>query len=355
MKNSKLVWVDVLRTIVAITLSLLIIFVIIMFVSEDPFNAIKSFMIGPLTSVRRMGNVVELMIPLMFTGLATVVLFRTGLFNLSAEGGFFIGSVVAAICALTLNLPPILNLIISLIMGALAGGITTLIPGFLKVKCNANEIVTSLMLNYVCLNVGLFIIHTYFVDPSINTKYTYKFDPGMLLPRMVSRTNIHVGLIIVTVCIIVIHFLMEKTPFGFKATLVGTNSVMANYSGIKSAAVIMGTQMIGGALAGLGGGVELFGMYHRFQYLDLTDYGWDGILVAIVARHKPKLIPVGALFLAYLRIGADIMSRESDVPFELVKIIQAVVILLISSQAILEKYRKKVLIKETRALEEKEA
>lgn len=355
MKNSKMVWIDVLRTIVAIVISLLIIFAIILFASEDPLNTIKSFLIGPLTSVRRMGNVIELMIPLMFTGLSTVVLFRTGLFNLSAEGGFFLGSVAAAICALTLNVNPILKLIISLIMAALAGGITTFIPGFLKAKCNVNEIVTSLMINYVCLDVGLFFIHTYFVDPSINSKYSYKFDSGMLLPKIISGTNIHFGLIIAIICIIAVYYLMERTSFGFKATLVGTNSVMANYVGIKSATVILGTQIIGGLLAGLGGGVELFGMYTRFQYLDLTDYGWDGILVAIVARHKPELIPIGAFFLAYLRIGADIMSRESDVPFELVKIIQAVVILLISSQAILASYRKKVLIKETKALEEKEA
>lgn len=353
MKIDKLAAFEFLRTAVAIVLSLLITFIIILFVSKSPIAAVYSFLLGPLTTVRRMGNVVELMIPLMFTGLATVVLFRAGLFNLSVEGGFFIGSVIAAVSALSFNLPPIINIIVAMLLAALAGGVTSFIPGVLKVKCGANEIVTSLMLNYVMLDIGLFIID-HFIDPSINSKYSYMFDKSMLLPRIIPGTRINIGLVIVLLCIVIVHFILARTPFGFKTTLVGQNPIMSRYSGINNAKVILGSQILGGMIAGLGSSVELFGMYRRFQYQELTGYGWDGILIAIVAHHQPKYVPIAALFLAYLRIGADIMSRESDVPFEIVKVIQAIVIILISAQAILSNYRKRILVKEVEAFEKKE-
>ena len=104
-------------------------------------------------------------------------------------------------------------------------------------------------------------------------------------------------------------------------------------------------------LAGLGGAAELFGMYQRFQYSALPGYGWDGVLIAIVARRKVQYVPFAALFLSYLRIGADIMSRNSDIPFEIVNIIQAVMVLLISATAILSGYKKKLIIKETKEFE----
>ena len=124
------------------------------------------------------------------------------------------------------------------------------------------------------------------------------------------------------------------------------------FRSIAAGSMIIGSQVLGGVIAGLGGSVELFGMYQRFQYQGLPGYGWDGVLIAIVARYQAKYIPLAALFLAYLRIGADIMSRNTDIPFEIVKIIQAIMIVLISAQAILSKYRQKLVVKEAKELEE---
>lgn len=351
MKN-KLGKVELLRTLLAIGISLAVTFIVILIVSEDPLNALQSFILGPISTFRRFGNVIELMIPLMFSGLATIFLFRVGLFNLSAEGSIFIGAVVAAIVSITLNLPPILVLIISMLCAAIAGGIITFIPGFLKVKCDANEIVTSLMLNYVALNLGLYFIQEYFRDPEINTMYSYKFTEGATLPNIINGTRIHAGLIIIVVLIVISYYVLNRTSFGYKSKLVGSNHKMADYSGVNSSKMILLTQVIGGMIAGLGGSVELFGMYDRFQYTDLTGYGWDGILIAIVAKNNPKLLPISGLFLAYIRVGADIMSRQSDVPFEIVQIIQAIVIVFISAQVLLSKYKKKVLKKEADHLEE---
>lgn len=354
MKNKKTLssYVEMLRTMAAIFCSLLIVFAIILLISEQPLAALGDFVFGPLTSVRRFGNVIEGMTPLMFTGLAVIILFKPGLFNLAMEGAFFIGAVAACAGALSFGLPGRLNLAAAMAFAALAGGAVCFIPGVLKVKCNANELVTSLMLNYICLYFGLWIITTFFYDPTQNSNYSYKFPELTGLPRIIGGTRINWGTIVAIATVAVIWVLMNKTSFGFKANLVGENKNMADYSGIHSGRVILLAQLIGGMLAGLGGSVELFGMYQRFQYSALPGYGWDGVLIAIVARRKVKYVPFAAFFLAYLRIGADIMSRNSDIPFEIVNIIQAVMVLLISATAILSGLKKRLIIKEAQELEQ---
>ncbi|WP_105614823.1 ABC transporter permease [Vallitalea okinawensis] len=353
MKINKMTLLELLRVFVAIFASMIIVFVIIFLVSEEPVTAIKDFIIGPFTSVRRMGNIVEASIPITFTGLAVVMLYRAGLFNLSMEGAFFIGSVAATASALMFDLPPVLNLIVAMFCAMLAGGLTCLIPGFLKVKCNANELVTSLMLNYVMLFFGLFIITEYFYDPNMNSTYSYMFDESMFLPRIIEGTRINIGIFIAMASTFILWLILNKTSFGYKVTLVGKNGQMAKYSGLKTGLIIMASQFVGGMFAGLGGSVELFGMYKRFQYTALPRFGWDGVLIAIVARYKAKYVPLAALFLAYLRTGADIMSRNTDIPYEIITIIQGIVIVLITAKVILANYRKKVIVEEVKSFEEK--
>lgn len=344
-------YVEMMRMMLAILISLLIVFAIILLISEEPLSALKDFIFGPLTSVRRFGNVIEGMTPLIFTGLAVIILFRPGLFNLAMEGAFFMGMVAACGASITIGIPGKLTLLLSMIAGAIAGGIVCFIPGVLKVKAHANELVTSLMINYICLYFGLWIINAFFYDPTQNSSYSYKFPEGCTLDRIVEGTRINQGTILAILAVVLIWLLVSRTSFGFKATLVGENNIMADYCGIKSGRVIIMTQIIGGLLAGFGGAAQLFGMFERFQYSALPGYGWDGVLIAIVARHKPKFVPFAALFLSYLRIGADIMSRNSDIPFEIVNIIQAVMVLLISATAILSGFKKKLIIRETRELE----
>lgn len=336
---------QILKTVLAIGMALLIVFAIIFLVSEQPGYAIFSMLIGPFTSLRRLGNVIESMTPLIFTGLSVTMLYRAGLFNLSMEGGFFIASVAATASAVLLNLPPVINLLAALLAGAVAGGISSLIPGVLKVKCKASELVTSLMLNYVLLYFGLYIVVNFLRDPSMNANYSYAFPENMLLSKLVPGTRINTGTIIALLSAVVIYILFNYTALGYKITLIGKNARLAKAAGINVGRVIIISQLIGGMLAGIGGSVELFGMYKRFQYDGLNGYGWDGVLVATVAQFKPELIPAAAFFLAYLRVGADIMSRETDVPSEIFAIIQAVVIVLISAKAILKKYQHRQIVK----------
>lgn len=330
--------------IVALSLSLLTIIILILLVSEEPMVALESFFIGPLTTTRRLGNIFSGSIPLIFSGLAVVIMFKVGLFNLSLEGSIFIGIVVAAVTALTLNIEGPLLLVISLLFASLAGGITTSIPGILKVKTNTNELVTSLMLNFVMLNIGLYLVSGFF-DPTLQARYSYKLPESVLLSNLIPGTNIHTGFIIAIIAVILAAILLNKTSFGTKFDLVGSNKTMAKFSGLKGGKIIILSQFIGGLFAGLGGAIQLFGLYERFQYTDLTGFGWDGILIAIIARNNPVYVIFSALFFSYLKVGADVMSIRSDVPFEMIEMIQAIILVFISVKSLLSRYEKKLLVK----------
>ncbi len=338
---------ELFRILLSIAISLAVVLAIILLISDMPFEALKDFIFGPLESVRRVGNVIEAAIPIMFTGLAVIILFRSGLFNLSMEGGFFIASVAAVASALVFDFSPVVNLILATVVAMIVGGISTVIPGILKEKTDANELVTSLMFNYVLLFLGLYIITTYFYDPEMNSTYSYKFAEGMQLPKLIPGTNVHLGLIVGIIASLGLWVILNKTSFGFKMTLIGENREMARYSGISISKVVIISQFLGGVFTGLGASMQLFGMYTRFQYTGLTNYGWDGILVAIIARRNPLYVPIAALFFGYLRTGASIMSRNTDIPYEIISIIQAIVIVLISSEVILANYKKKVISQET--------
>lgn len=348
MDNKTRVRFEILKTALAIGISLALVFVIIFFASAEPLSAIKSMLLGPFVSLRRFGNIIEAMTPLIFTGLSVTMLYRAGLFNLSMEGGFFFACVAATASAVMLPLPPGLNFLAAVLAGALAGGLSSLIPGTLKVKCKANELVTSLMLNYVLLYLGLYIVINYLHDPAMNANYSFAFPENMLLTRILPGTRINTGTIYALAAVFAVYVLLDKTAFGYKVTMIGQNSRMAEAAGMNVGRIIILSQVIGGMLAGLGGAVEMFGMYKRFQYQGLPGYGWDGVLIAIVAQFKPQYVPLSAFFLAYIRIGADIMARETDVPSEIVAIIQAVVIVLISAEALLKAYQRRLIVKQAR-------
>uniref|UniRef100_UPI003736AB73 ABC transporter permease n=1 Tax=Anaerotignum sp. TaxID=2039241 RepID=UPI003736AB73 len=145
-------------------------------------------------------------------------------------------------------------------------------------------------------------------------------------------TKLHWGFFIAIAVVILLYILVYKTKFGYEIRISGSNPEFAKYSGINTSRVIILTQVIAGAVAGLGGAVEQLGMYERFNWQDSPTYAWDGVIIAILAGNNPKFVPLAAFFLAYIRVGADLMSRRADVQNELVSIVQAVLILFITAE-----------------------
>jgi simple sugar transport system permease protein len=339
------VWFEVLRFVLAIIIAFSISFIIMSFSTDAPFAAIGNLFVGPLTSIRRFSTVLETMIPLTFAGLAVSVMFKANQFNLAAEGALFMGALTAAILAIYMPGPPIVVIIASMLAAGIVGSLVCAIPGVLKIKWNCSEMVVSLMLNYVMLYFGTYIFNQVARDPDSAYNASYKFREGVKLSNIPSKTRLHTGLIIMVAFVILTYVFIFKTKWGYKLRMTGSNLHFAKCAGISVAGVIMSSQLIGGFIAGVGGSTEMLGMYSRFQWSALPGYGFDGVILNILAKENPAYIPVAAFFVAYLRIGADYMYKQSGVAAEIVAIIEGLVIVLVAATAFLSKFRHRMTTK----------
>lgn len=330
---------EIVRFLVAVLIAFAVSFAILSIFTDNPVDAIVNLLIGPLTSVRRFSTVIEKVIPLTFSGLAVCVMFRANQFNLAAEGAIYFGALISAMVAIFMGGNPILVTIVAILCSGIVGAIICAIPGYLKVKWNASELVISIMLNTVLLFLGTFLFNRYIRD--INSAYaaSYTFSSGVNLPVLISNTRLHAGIFIVAAFVVLIYIFLNKTKWGYKITVTGSNLDFAKNAGIHTARIIMLAQLVGGFVAGVGGGVEMLGLYTRFQWMSLPGFGFDGVVLNIIAKGNPKYIPLAAFLISYIRIGADYMYRQSNVASEIVAIIEGVLIILIAASAFLSKWK----------------
>ena len=338
--KKKFEWYGIIRVTAAILISLFIAAAIIFVVADDPMTALYTFLLGPFSTKRNFFNVIETMIPLVFCGLAINVMHKSGLFSMAADSSFYFSGVVAASIAIACPMPNIVHQIVILAAAMAVGGLISVIPIFIKRKTGASEMVVSLMMNYIFFNFGYWLIRKNFLDPT-NGSFSTPFQKTATLGKMIKGTNTHYGLLIMVAVVIFMWILMDKSKFGRELKLTGSNENFARYAGIKVTKVVFLSQLIGGMLAGLGGGVEMIGMYKKFQWITSVSYVWDGILINLLAGTRPLMIPVSAFFISSIPFGALGVSRGGDVDSEIVSIIQGIMILLIASERFLYQMKKR--------------
>ena len=346
---------DVLRTILSVLIALAISFGIIFMVSDQPVEAIKYLLTGPLTSKRNMGNVVESMIPLIFTGTGVCIMFSANQINLAGEGAFHVGGLIASCVAIYIT-GNVISPVAALLCAGLVGALFTAIPAIMKITTTASELVSSLMINYLALYFGNYMLNNVIGDPKASAA-SYKLCEASQLPVLIDRTRVHLGIVISLSVAVFGYFFLYRTKTGYELRLTGENEEFAKYSGISIVKVILISQLLGGFIAGLGGGVEMLSpIYKRFTWTSLLGYGWDAIIICTLSKKNPLYTPFAALFLAYLRTGASIMARRTDVTLEIVQITQGIIILLVVAEQFLSKYKHKLIAKEAKAaLKEEEA
>lgn len=338
---------EVIRYAAALLLAIAIAIVIMILVSKEPGTALAKFLLGPLTKQRYMVNVIELMISLMFTGLGVALILRIKVFNIAAEGMFYAGGIVAATVGCMVSLPYGIHPLVAVFCAGLAGALIAFIPAIFHLKFEANIIVSSLMLNYIVFQVGDFVLKTFLRDPKVQARIiSYQYKPSALIPQI---GGINSGILVALLFVVVTYLFLYKTRWGYAVRVLGENSKFAKYSGIRTSRLIMLVQLVGGFIIGVGGGIQILGQSQRFTWEWRSGYGWDGLVVAVIAKYNPKMIPFAAFLLAYMRIGSDIMSRATDIPNEVVSIIQGIMIILIISGGFLSGLRQKLLIKAAKA------
>ena len=337
---------SVVKTFLAIVIAMAVAFVIILVVSDEPMEALHAFLLGPFTSVRRIGNLIENTIPLIYVGLGVCVLWATGKRTLSCEGCYYFGGLMAALASIKIYFIHGKSLTVtSMVIVLIVCGIMALLPMIVNLKYGTDAFVVSLLFNYVMFYIGNYIFSNYLMDITSTSSGSYPLPTDSFLPTLIPGTKVNANLIVALLMIVAVWFFMYKTKWGYSIRLVGLNPNCAKYVGINVFAVCILAQFIGGAISGFGGGMEMFGRNPRFSWFSLTNMGWDGIMVATLAKYKPQYILFSALFLGYVRTGADIMNRSSDVASEIVMIIQAVMILFIGANSFLAAMQQRVRVK----------
>lgn len=344
--------VDTVKMLLVILVALALVTGIVFIVSEEPGNALYNFFVGPFLSLRRIGNIVEGACPLIFTALAVMIIFRAGQFSMISEGAFFLGAAIAMAVSIAVPMPTGIHAVVCILCAAVAGALIAAVPAVLKKLWSVSEVVTSIMLNYVVQYFAIYLVTYYFREMSSSSLASLKLAESSLLPGILPGTNIHLGVVIALVMCLFCWLLIYRSRFGYQLRLTGCNPTFAHYVGLKETSVMVGAQVIAGGIAGMGGGIELLGMYTRFKWTESPGYGWTGIVVALLAKDDPRMVPLAAAFIAYINTGANIMAMNSDVSSEMAQIIQGAIMLLIAAGALLQRWRQKLI---DRAAEQEQA
>ena len=338
---------SIIRTVLAIVISILFCFILILVSSDNPASDIVTFMIAPLTSQTRFYQLLIKMCPILFTSLAVCILFSANTANLAVESAFYMAAFSSAAVSTIENfLPSPLHFIVAALCGCLGAIVVLLIPAVLQLKFNANIVVCSLMLNYILNYLGNYLICGPMRDNGYSKEATKVIADSAKLPVILSAggQKVHLGIVIGIVCCVIGWFIIYKTKIGYESRTVGQNPQFAKFSGINVSKVIIVGSIIAAIFCGIGATSEINGYYRRMEWDKSTGYGWDGIMIAILAGNNPLLVIPGVFFLAYIRTSADVLNMTSGIPTEIVNVVQQVVIIMIAAKDLLDKPEKKAII-----------
>ena len=297
--------------------------------------AFKALLLGPIERVNRWGVWIQDAVTLILLGMSFAIVFRAQQFSLGAEGQLYFGALVSGIIALNSpHVPAVILIPFIILASGTAGFIYGLVPGALKAYLGANELVSTLMLNMIATRFFEMVLNFQLKPPNAGYIASAKFTDNAILPVIVESTQVTVAVFLLVIVIFISGLLMRRTPLGYEIRIIGSNLRFADYGGVNSRRTIMLVMAIGGIVAGLAG-MHLANGIHRQLILNISfNLAFEGVVVALLARLNVLVVPFTGLLYAYLRAGAQFMERDANVSFEVVRMIQAIIILLITAEAL---------------------
>ena len=275
--------------------------------------------------------------PLVFTGLSVALAFRGGLFNIGGQGQAVIGTITAALAGFLLPLPPVLHLLVALVAGLAGGALWGFIPGVLKARTGAHEVITTIMLNYTA---GLFltwlILQQGVQDPGRSDAISRTVDPSAQLPALGGSLRVHLGIVLAVLVTAGVAWLLNRSSFGFELRAVGSNPPAARTAGISVGRTYALLMVAAGGLAGLGGATQVLGTAGALTPQVAGNIGFDGLLVALLGRNRPWGVLLAAVLFGALRAGGNLMQVNAQISLELVTVLQALIVIFIAAPALVK-------------------
>ena len=344
-KNNK-----VLVTLFSVVMGLIVGAVILLIAGYNPIEAYTVMLSGIFSRPKYIAFAIIRSTPIILTGVAVTFAFKTGLFNIGVEGQFIVGALFAAIAGYFLNLPPVLHAIVALIIGALAGAVWAGFVGFLKAKSGVNEVISSIMLNWIALYLTNFALTfdsfrrpnsdaSYKIQESASIRILGKwkaseagksFLSGNEFLKDLLNPPLNYGVFLAIIVAIAIWYILKNTTLGYQLKAVGYNKEAAEFAGININKNIIVSMAISGAIAGLAGATQVLGVTHQVGILAATEgYGFDGIAVSLIAGNNPiGAIPAGLLF-GSLQYGGAKLNRIGA-PSEIINIVIGVIVFFVA-------------------------
>ncbi len=321
-----------LSLLVAILLAILVGALIMLATGHDPIAGYQALIDGALGKPRSIANTAAKAVTLCLTGLAMSVAAKAGVFNVGGEGQLYMGAMAAAVAGASFpNLSPWLVVVISLLCALLAGAFYALIPALLKVKLKVDEVITTIMLNSVAIYFCGYLAN----GPLKTTEAGIATGTSSIstsFSALIPLSNLNTGVFYAAFAAFFIWYLMSRSSFGLQMRFTGDNERFARYGGLSTGRIMIVGMLISGALCGLVGMLEVFGLHKRFLTTISSDFYFDGMLVAMIMRYNPFGVILMSFFFAILSIGSKSMELTAGISSELILIVQSIIIFFMAAE-----------------------
>lgn len=315
--------------VLTIVLALLVGAILVKVSGNDPMEAYTTLFRGAFGSKARISEVFVKMIPLSLMALGVSIAYKAQLWNIGANGQLTIGAILAILPGIYLGLPAFILIPLSMILAAVGGGLWCGLAAWLKNRFNANEVITTLMLNYIATYLLAFLVYGPMMDPDGGGFPQSKVLPDVYhLPLFSGQMRIHAG-IFVAIVVIIFMFFFWRTKLGVKIDLIGQGDKIATYSGVNVKRTVVAAMVISGAINGLAGWNEVYGVQYRLLEGLSSGYGDIATIIALLGGLNPLGIVIASFFFSALLVGGATMQRMTEVPYSIVDIIQGLVIVFV--------------------------
>jgi ABC-type uncharacterized transport system permease subunit len=308
----------------------------------NPLDAYAALLQGSLGSLQSFSNVLVRASPLLLTGVGAAIGIKAGVWNIGAEGYMYAGAIAAgAVGLIPLPVPPIVHILLAFLAAMVFAGIWGLVPAYLRAYRGVNEVVTTIMMNYVAIYFISWMVHEPqpMAEPDSFFPMSKMIEPTAKLPILMSGTSLHPGFIIgITACIL-FFLVIRFTPFGFRTRMLGANPEAARYAGVNVKRQILFVLVIGAVMGGVAGAFEIMGLKMRVFMDFVAGVGYEGVAVALLAGGNPLGVIASALFFSALKAGGATMSIQTGVGAPMTVIIEALCVIFVIAVGYSERKR----------------
>ncbi len=329
-KAKKLVYI-----LISFLLSVMIASAIIAFSGYSPSEAYSAMISGAFGSTYNLAQTIGTSIPLIFAGLAMAAGAKTGIFNIGIEGQILMGALPAAIAGHYIKgIPAVLHIPLCILLAAVCGGLWALLAALIKNRLHISEVIITIMLNYVALYLVEYLVNYPFKSEGMIVR-TEEIQESAELAVLIPHTRLNAGIIIALFLVVAFWFFFYRTKLGYELRATGSNLKAAETAGISNRKNIMISMFLSGAIAGIGGAVEVMGVQGYYISNMTTGYGFSGIAIAVMGGNEALGTLASALLFGALSAGSSSMNRTTNIPGEFITVLQALIIIFVSTPGII--------------------